>query len=150
MKRMYFLLGPTLALGVVLGLLGARMSSAEESWKGATVLQRSALKGATGLEAILVLRNLPPGAQSGNHTHPGNEIVYILEGSAIVAVQGKPPATLTPGESISIVAGEVHNVKNASASTPAKALTFYVAPKGTSLQDLGVGAHPSVDSGPAK
>ena len=150
MKRIHFLLGLTLALGVVLGLLGSRMSSAEESWKGATVLQRTELKGATGQEGILVLRNMPPGVQSGNHTHPGNEIVYILEGSAIVAVQGKPPATLTPGESFSIVAGEVHNVKNASASAPAKALTFYVAQKGTSLQDLGVGTHPSLDSVPAK
>jgi quercetin dioxygenase-like cupin family protein len=150
MKRIYFLSGLTLALGVVLGTLGSRMSSAEESWKGASVLQRSELKGPSGLEAILVLRNLPPNAQSGNHTHPGNEIVYILEGSAIVAVQGKPPVTLQAGDSFSIVAGEVHNVKNASATTPAKALTFYVANKGTSLQDLGVGVHPSLDSGPAK
>jgi quercetin dioxygenase-like cupin family protein len=150
MKRIYLLLGLSLALGVVLGLLGSRILSAQESFKGATVLQRTELKGATGLEGILVLRKLPPGAQSGNHTHPGNEIVYILDGSAIVAVQGKPPVTLNPGDSISIVAGEVHNVKNASASAPAKALTFYVAKKGTTLEDLAVGTHPSLDSAPAK
>jgi quercetin dioxygenase-like cupin family protein len=76
--------------------------------------------------------------------------VYILEGSAIVAVQGTPPVTLQAGDSISIVAGEVHNVKNASASASAKALTFYVAKKGTTLEDLAVGTHPSLDSAPAK
>jgi hypothetical protein len=33
-------------------------------------------------------------------------------------------------------AGEVHNVKNASRSAPAKALAFYVEKKGTKLEDL--------------
>jgi len=31
------------------------------------------------MEAILVLRDVPPGGESGKHTQSGNEIVYILE-----------------------------------------------------------------------
>jgi quercetin dioxygenase-like cupin family protein len=140
MKRIYLLLGITLAAGAVLGLLGSRMLRAQEPLKSGTVLQRTELKDAKGTEAILVLRDVPAGGESGKHTQSGNEIVYILEGSVILEVQGKPPATLKSGEAFQTVAGEVHNVKNASASAPAKALAFYVAKKGARLEDLAVPA----------
>lgn len=91
------------------------------------------------MEAILVLRTLPPGAESGKHTQSGNEIVYILDGSAIQR-QGKPPQTLKAGEAFSTLAGEVHNVKNASSSAPAKVLAFYIAKMGARLEDLAVPA----------
>jgi quercetin dioxygenase-like cupin family protein len=140
MKRVHFLVGVALALGLVLGLLGSRMLSAQDNLKAGTVLQRTELKGAPGWEAILVLRTVPPGAESGKHTQSGNEIVYIQEGSVILEVQGKPAMTLKAGEAFSTVAGEVHNVKNASTSAPAKALAFYVAKKGARLEDLAVPA----------
>src|SRR3979411_2435816 len=98
--RNSFLIVFTLAVGVMLGLLGSRMSSAQEkdNSKGGTVLQRTELKGAPGWEAILVQRILPPGAGSGKHTQSGNEIVYIQEGSVTFEAQGKPAVTLKPGE----------------------------------------------------
>jgi quercetin dioxygenase-like cupin family protein len=138
MKRIHLLLGIVLAVGVALGVFGSRMLSAEDPLKTGTVVQRTGLTGAKGLEAILVLRELPPGAESGKHTQSGNEIVYILDGSVILEVQGKPPVTVKAGEAFHTVAGEVHNVKNASASAPGKALAFYVAKKGTALEGLSV------------
>jgi hypothetical protein len=42
------------------------------------------------------------------------------------------------GEAFHTVDGEVHNVKNASATAPAKAIGFYVAKKGTGLEGLAV------------
>ena len=138
MKRIHLLLGVVLAVGVALGVLGSRMLSAQEPLKTGTVLQRTELTSAKGMEAILVLRNLPPAGESGKHTQSGNEIVYILEGAVILEVQGKPPVTLKAGEAFYTVAGEVHNVKNASAKAPGKALAFYVAKKGTALEDLSV------------
>src|SRR5215470_4548753 len=138
MKRINGLVVVGLALGVGLGVLGSRMLSAQEkqdNLKGGKILARTELKGAPGWEAILVDRTLPPGAESGKHTQSGNEIVYIQEGSVILEVQGKPPATIKTGEAFTTAAGEVHNVKNASSSAPAKALAFYVAKKGARLQD---------------
>jgi len=142
MKRINFLIGFTLVVGVMLGLLGSRMSSAQdkENLKGGKILQRTELKGAPGWEAILVDRTLPPGAASGEHTQSGNEIVYISQGSVIFETQGKPAVTLKPGESFTTVSGQMHNVKNASSTAPAKALAFYVAKKGTPLEDLSVPA----------
>ncbi len=140
MKRIYLLVGIALAAGLLLSFFGSRMLSAQEPLKSGTVLQRTELKSAPGTEAILVLREVPPGGQSGKHTQSGNEIVYVLEGSIILEVQGKPPATLKAGEAFQTAAGEVHNVKNASASAPAKALAFYIAKKGTRLEDLSAPA----------
>ena len=138
------LIGFTLVVGVTLGVLGSRMSSAQDqdidNLKGGKILQRTELKGAPGWEAILVERPLPAGAESGKHTQAGNEIVYIAEGSVIFEAQGKPAKTLKPGESFTTVDGEVHNVKNASKSEPAKALAFYVAKKGAKLEELSVPA----------
>src|SRR5439155_18464173 len=97
MKHINLLVGVTLAVGVVLGLLGSRMLSAQDNLKSGTVLQRTelkALKAAPGWEAILVERILPPAAESGKHTQSGNEIEYIQDGSVIFEAQGKPAVTL--------------------------------------------------------
>jgi quercetin dioxygenase-like cupin family protein len=120
---------------VAVGLWGA-MLCAQDNLKGGKVLERTTLKGAPGWEAILVERDLPPGAQSGKHTQGGNEIVYIESGSVILQVQGKPDKTVKAGEAFSTSAGEVHNVKNASSTEPAKAMAFYVAKKGAKLEEL--------------
>ncbi len=140
MKRIQWLLGVVLAVGVALGVVGGRMLSALEPLKSGIVLERTELVKAKGLEAFLVLRELPPGGESGKHTQAGNEIVYILEGSVILEVQGKAPVTLKAGEAFHTVAGQVHNVKNANAGSPGKALAFYIAKKGTPLEGLSVPA----------
>ncbi len=142
MKRINLLIGFTLVVGVALGVLGNRISSAQEkdNLKGGKILQRIDLKGAPGWEAILVDRTLPAGVESGKHTQAGNEIVYIESGSVTFEAQGKPAKTLKAGESFTTVDGEVHNVKNASKTETAKALAFYVAKKGTKLEELSVPA----------
>jgi quercetin dioxygenase-like cupin family protein len=138
MKHLKFLVVTVLATGAVLGVLGDRIANAQNPLKAGTILQRADLVNAKGMEAVLVLRELPPGGESGKHTQAGNEIVYVLDGSITLEVQGKPAATLKAGEAFQTVAGQVHNVKNASATAPGKALAFYVAKKGTELEGLSV------------
>ena len=138
MKRIHLSVGVTLVLCVVLGLVGSRMLNAQDNLKSGTVLKRTELKGAPGWEAILVQREVPAGGESGKHTQAGSEIVYIQEGSVILEAQGKPALTVKAGEAFTTSAGEVHNVKNASAKAPGKALAFYVAKKGAALEDLAV------------
>ena len=140
MKRISFLIGMALVAAVVLGLTGTRTSSGQEGLKSGKVLQRTDLKAAPGWEAILVLREVPAGAESGKHTQAGSEIVYIQAGSVIFEAQGKPAVTLKAGEAFTTTAGEVHNVKNASKTEPVKALAFYVTKKGTSLEELSLPA----------
>jgi quercetin dioxygenase-like cupin family protein len=133
-------LGVVLMVGIAVGSVGSRMLSAQDPLKSGTILQRTGLAGAEGMEAILVLRELPPGGVSGRHTQSGSEIVYILEGSVILEVDGQPAVTLAAGEAFQTAAGEVHNVKNASADAPGKALAFYIAKQGATLEDLSLPA----------
>ena len=136
MNRIVLLLAITLVVGIGMGLVGSRFLSAQEQLKRGTVLQQIAVAGAQGQEAILVLRELPPGGESGKHTQSGTEIVYILDGSATFETAGKPARSLKAGEAFSTTAGEVHNVKNASTTAPTKALAFYIAKKGARLEEL--------------
>ncbi|MEO8045615.1 MAG: cupin domain-containing protein [Spartobacteria bacterium] len=140
MKRIHSLGRIALILSVALVVLSVRTASAQDSLKNGKVLQRTELADAKGSEAIMVLRELPPGAESGKHTQPGNEFVYIADGSVIFEAQGKAPVTLKAGESFQTAAGEVHNVKNASATEPAKAIAFYIAKKGTPMEELSLPA----------
>jgi quercetin dioxygenase-like cupin family protein len=135
MKR-YLSLVITLAVGAAIGMLGARLSNAQEPLKKGTILQRADVSGSKGMEAILVLREIPGGGESSKHTQGGTEIVYILDGSVVFEAAGQAPKTLKAGEAFTTKAGEVHNVKNASSSAPAKALAFYIAKKGASLEEL--------------
>jgi quercetin dioxygenase-like cupin family protein len=84
----------------------------------------------------LVERDLPPGVESGKHTQARNENFYVEQGAVILQVQGKPDQTVKAGEAFTTSAGQVHNVKNASSTDPAKALAFYVAKKGGKMEDL--------------
>jgi len=139
MKRMNLAIAILLTTGTAIGI-AAGTADKPDPLKMGTILQRSELVNAKGQEAILVLRELPPGGESGKHTQAGNEIVYVLDGSITLEVQGKPPVTLKTGESFQTVAGEVHNVKNASATAPGKALAFYIGKKGTDLEGLSTPA----------
>jgi quercetin dioxygenase-like cupin family protein len=123
-----------------LGLAGfsAQSLHAQDALKAGTVLQKTDVAG--GQEGMLVLREVPPGGESGFHTNTGGEIVYILEGSVILEVRGKEPVTIKQGAAFATKAGELHNVKNASATEPCKALAFYVAKRGTPMEDLSVPA----------
>lgn len=140
MRHRFVLVGLVLVVAVAAGLLGGRVLTAQDPLTSGIILQRTELVGAEGMEAILVLRELPAGGESGRHTQSGNEIVYILEGSVILEMEGEAPMTVATGQAFQTSAGEVHNVKNASATAPGRALAFYIAKKGAALGDLSLPA----------
>ena len=70
-----------------------------------------------------------PGAAFGRHTHPGEEIIYVLEGSLEYQVEGKSPVTLKAGDVFFVPAGTVHAARNVG-SSPAAELATYVVEKG--------------------
>jgi quercetin dioxygenase-like cupin family protein len=59
-----------------------------------------------GREVVQTIVEIDPGVTSSRHTHPGEEIVYVLEGAPLeYAVEGKPPVTLKPDDVLFIPAG---------------------------------------------
>src|ERR1700740_2341263 len=76
-----------------------------------TDLQRHHLSG-HGPEAGKVRVDIAPGVAFPNHTHPGEEIIYVLAGSMEYDAAGKAPAILKAGDVLFIPAGTVHSAKN--------------------------------------
>ena len=96
-----------------------------------TDLQRHDLS-APGREVIQVRVELAPGVLAARHSHPGEEIVYVLEGSLEYEVEGKPPVTLKAGDVLFIPAGTIHSAKNVGSGNGAE-LATYVVEKGKPL-----------------
>jgi quercetin dioxygenase-like cupin family protein len=85
-----------------------------------------------GREVIQVRVDIGPGAASPKHTHPGEEIIYVLEGSLEYEVEGKPPVTLKAGDVLFIPAGTIHAAKNVATGNAAE-LATYIVEKGRPL-----------------
>jgi len=96
-----------------------------------TDLQRHDL-GVPGREVVQVRVELAPGVAFGKHTHPGEEIIYMLEGSLEYEVEGRPPITLRAGDVLFIPARTVHAARNTGRSNGAE-LATYVVEKGKPL-----------------
>jgi quercetin dioxygenase-like cupin family protein len=93
-----------------------------------TVLQQGDLS-TPGREAVMALAEIQPNGASGRHTHPGEEVAYVLAGPMILEIDGKPAKTLQTGEVFLIPAGTVHNARN-TGSGVAKVVATYVVEKG--------------------
>lgn len=85
-----------------------------------------------GREAVVARVEIAPGGVAGWHTHPGDEISYVMDGAATLMVAGQPPRQVAAGEGFVIPAGVVHNAKNDGAS-PIKLVGVYVVEKGQPL-----------------
>jgi quercetin dioxygenase-like cupin family protein len=94
-------------------------------------LQRHDLS-APGREVIQARVEIDPGVTSPRHTHPGEEIIYVIEGLLEYQIEGKPPVTLKAGEVLFIPAGTIHAAKNVGTGNAAE-LATYVVEKGKPL-----------------
>src|SRR5256885_10136309 len=79
--------------------------------------------------AVQALAEFVPGGAAGRHTHPGEELGYVVEGTLLLEVDGQPPRTLKAGEAFFVGARKVHDGKNIC-SGPAEMLATYIVEKG--------------------
>jgi quercetin dioxygenase-like cupin family protein len=107
------------------GGLALHMALAQVPGISRTDLQRHDL-GTPGREVIQVRVDFAPGALAPSHSHPGEEIVYAIEGSMEYQLDGKPPLTLKAGEVLFIPAGTIHSVKNVGSGDAAELATYFV------------------------
>jgi quercetin dioxygenase-like cupin family protein len=92
------------------------------------------LHGVPGRELSMLTVDYAPGGSTPEHTHHAQALVYVLEGSIVMQVKGGPLVTLTPGQTWSEGADDVHIVsRNASKTAPAKYLVFMVKDKGAPI-----------------
>ena len=82
--------------------------------------------GIRGREAIQVRVDFDPGAASGKHAHPGEELAYVLQGSLEYQIQGRPPITLNAGDALFIPAQTIHAARNVGSGKAAELATYFV------------------------
>jgi quercetin dioxygenase-like cupin family protein len=117
------------ATGVVAaGIFGYGALNAQQPGFTRTVLQTQD-SAAPGRSIVQARAEFIPGGVAGRHTHPGEEIGYILEGTLQLEIEGKPPVVLKAGDAFFVPAGVVHDGKNIG-TVPAKVLATYVVEKG--------------------
>ena len=116
------------------GLFAIQTLSAQQPGFKRVELQRGDLSVA-GREAVVARADFDPDGIVGRHTHPGEEMGYILEGTVQLEIDGKPPVISKAGDVYFIPAGAVHAAKNVG-KTPAKVLATYIVEKGKPLTTM--------------
>src|SRR6266436_6524655 len=117
----------SMALAALIVASGLTLPVAQAQQPGVkrTDLQRHDLS-APGREAVQVRVDFEPGAAFGRHTHPGEEIIYVLQGALEYQIEGKPPMTLKAGDVLFIPAGTIHAAKNVGSVTASELATYVV------------------------
>ena len=107
------------------GALALQSGSAQSPQITRTDLQRHDLS-VPGREIVQVRVDFAPGAAFGKHRHPGEEIVYVIEGELEYEVEGRSPVTLKAGEVLFIPAGVAHAARNVGDRNGAELATYLV------------------------
>ncbi len=119
MKKIIFAAGLVAMAGIVI---------AQQAGFTRTALQTQDLS-TPGRVAVQARAEFDPGVAAGRHTHPGEELGYLLEGQIELLIDGQPPKLVKAGETFFVPAGLVHDGKN-TGSGKAKVLASYFVEKG--------------------
>jgi quercetin dioxygenase-like cupin family protein len=84
-----------------------------------------------GRDAVTAKAELPAGVSSGLHTHPGEELGYLVEGTATLLMDGKS-TVVKAGEAFAIPAGKVHSATNTGTGM-ATIVSTYIVERGKPL-----------------
>ena len=85
-----------------------------------------------GYNVVTAIAEITPGNCAGRHTHPGVESTYVMEGAALLKVDGQPDRILKAGESFQVPAGVPHDGCTVPGQ-PFKVLATYIVEKGKPL-----------------
>lgn len=126
---------PTKMIAVAALIAGAglalHIAHSEQPGIKRTALQQHDLS-ARGWEVVQVRVDFASGTAFPRHSHPGEEIAYVIEGSLEYQLDGKPPVTLEAGQTLFIPAGAIHAAKNVGSGNAAE-LASYIVEKGRPL-----------------
>jgi quercetin dioxygenase-like cupin family protein len=103
-----------------------------------TPLLKTALTATAGKQLVVLLAEVPPDETGVGHYHPGDEVIYVLEGAVTFTVDGQPDVTLQAGETCHIPAKHVHFGK--TGSNGLKFLSIHVEETGTQQRTLAAEA----------
>ena len=131
--RFSVLMRAAIALAVV-AIVGPAASQPRPSGTTRTDLQRHDLS-AAGREVLQARVDFAPGSSFPRHKHPGEEIIYVIEGTLEYELPGKGWVTLKKGDVLFVPDRGVHAARNLG-KEPAAELATYVLEKGKPLTEF--------------
>jgi len=88
-----------------------------------------------GREVIQNRVEIEPDAPAFRHWHPGEEVIYVVEGTLEYEIDGEASRTVNAGEALTVPAERVHAVRNVGDGNAVE-LATYVVEKGKPLLNL--------------
>ncbi|MBR0904038.1 cupin domain-containing protein [Bradyrhizobium liaoningense] len=135
MKAHVIIAAAALIAAAIWAPLGARAGEPSLGDIKRTHLLRENLS-VSGREVIQVRVDFPPGVDAARHSHPGEELVYLIEGELEYRLDGRAPVVLKAGDVLLIPYGTNHAVKNVGTGNAAE-LATYIVETGKPLLTLG-------------
>jgi quercetin dioxygenase-like cupin family protein len=118
MKRIF--VGTALGVGLALTALVAQNPGLKR-----TIVHKADVS-VPGREAVIAAVEIAPGGSTGRHTHPGEEITYLIEGEGELLVDGEPARKLKAGDGFIVPPGKKHDARNTGAQTMKLAVVYLV------------------------
>ena len=122
-------LGIVVVLSVSLNAFADAPASAPASAPVRTILERHDQTAVTGKEVILGTALLPAGSGIGFHTHPGDEVGYVLKGPLVLKKKGQPDRILKTGDTFFNARGEVHSLITQPGTEGGMAVSTWIVDK---------------------
>jgi|SRR5688572_6790328 quercetin dioxygenase-like cupin family protein len=118
-------------LAIITGIIVVQLATAQQQGIQRKDVLRKELS-VPGREVIQVLVDFAAGTSFPRHSHPGEEVAYVIEGKLEYRLDGRPPVVLEAGDALFIPAGAVHAVTNLG-SEKGSELATYIVEKGEPL-----------------
>jgi quercetin dioxygenase-like cupin family protein len=121
---MYKILSVALATALI-GSAPLAASAQQQAGVTRTDLQRHDLSVA-GHETVQARIDIAPGATANWHRHPGEEVIYVIEGTLEYQLEGEAPVTLRAGEVLFVPSNVAHRARNPGDVNGAELATYIV------------------------
>ncbi len=121
MKRLFRLTAGILMTGAAVALLTTTPTQADEVPDALVLgtLLHAQLEGVDSTEVILSRIEVPPATELPRHYHPGEEFIYVLQGSGTVTLKGQPAVALKAGDVFKVPFRHVHSAVTGDAGLTA-------------------------------
>jgi quercetin dioxygenase-like cupin family protein len=121
---------------VGLAMLAVALVLTSALWAQNPAVKRTVVKtgdiSVPGREAVIANVEIAPGGAVGRHTHPGDEISYVVAGEGEILMEGKPPLKIKAGDGFVVPGGTKHDAHN-TGTQPLRLIAVYVVEKGKPL-----------------
>jgi quercetin dioxygenase-like cupin family protein len=128
-NRSTFVSFALITLGIFLLFFISASANAQAPSVTSKPLLKTTLSDDTEKEVIMASVEFPTGSVLNRHTHPGDEFVFVLQGTLEISAEGRETRRVSTGDVFHNPRGLVHEVRNVG-DTPVRLANIFIVDKG--------------------